>query len=269
MTECAFCGAWFVWPQPTAEAIAAHYDRNVSGMPEDLRAWRTDTTQDRWYEVVASRIARTAANANLRSATLVVDVGAGGMELTRRLADTFDHAEIEAWDLFADRADLPPSARRIDLNRLDAVPPPSASFDIVACVAVIEHILDPAALLRLLRSITAPGGFAYVAGPEVTSTAHRVLRRHWPYYCPDEHLTLPSLRSVEESVALAGGGRYVLRRMNVHYSLKYLLRFLRIPLPVPRSLDVVLPIPAGAFELIWYNDAVSGSASRETAALPA
>ena len=89
------------------------------------------------------------------------------------------------------------------------------------------------------------------------------------YEVEDEHLTLPSLRSVEESVALAGGGRYVLRRMNVHYSLRYLLRFLRIPLPVPRSLDVVLPIPAGAFELIWYNDAVSGSASRETAARPA
>ena len=169
----------------------------------------------------------------------------------------FPRARVEAWDLFADGIPSATSERisshRVDLNQLDRAPRPTRSFDVVACVAVIEHVIDPLALLRFLRSITAPGGFACVVGPEVTSLAHRLMRESWPYYCPDEHLTLPSLASIERALAIVGGGRYELRRVNVHYSLKYLLRFLHVPIPVPAAADFLLPIPAGAFELVWEN----------------
>ena len=251
MTACATCGAWFVWPPQTAASMREHYDRNTAGMPDELRQWRVDTSQEKWYQHLAGRIAKNAAG----EVATVVDVGAGGLELTVSLARQFPSARVEAWDLFADGVPSEPpgriTCRRIDLNRLDDASVPQGSFDIVACVAVIEHVLDPLALLRFLRSITAPGGLTYVVGPEVTSAAHRVLRKLWPYYCPDEHLTLPSLASIEKAVAIAGGGAFQLRRVNVHYSLKYLTRFLRIPIPVPGWMDFLLPIPAGAFELVW------------------
>jgi hypothetical protein len=80
------------------------------------------------------------------------------------------------------------------------------------------------------------------------------LRKRWPYYCPDEHITIPTLTSIERAVALAGGGSYRLRRIGVRYSLKYLLRFLRVPVPVPQRLDLLLLVPAGAFELVWFRD---------------
>ena len=255
MTVCASCGAWFVWPPPTAASMREHYDQNTAGMPGELRQWRIDTSQEKWYQHLARRIARKAGG----DMTAVVDVGAGGLELTVNLAQEFQRARVEGWDLFADGFDgaVPSDAsgriscRRVDLNRLDEESVPQGSCDVVACVAVIEHVLDPLALLRFLRSITAPGGFAYVVGPEVTSTAHRLMRKFWPYYCPDEHLTLPSLASIEKAVAIAGGGAFQLRRVKVHYSLKYLMRFLHIPIPVPAWMDFLLPIPAGAFELVW------------------
>jgi SAM-dependent methyltransferase len=258
MTVCADCGAWFVWPPPTAALMREHYERNRAGMPADLRAWRSGTTQNGWYEYLARRIARAAGNRTVRS---VADVGAGGLELTMSLAAVFSEARVEAWDLFSDRTDqdLPMSSggrvslHRIDLNELENARPPDRKFDVVACVAVIEHVLDPVALLRQLRSMTAPGGSAWVVGPLVTSIAHRVMRNAWPYYCPDEHLTLPSLRSIERAVADLGGGEHELRRVNVRYSLQYLLRFLRVPIPIPRAVDFLLPIPAGAFELVWHN----------------
>jgi SAM-dependent methyltransferase len=224
-------------------------------MPEELRASRNGTRQDHAYDAVAARIAEAARDTRV---TRIVDVGAGDFELTRALARLFPAAAIEAWDLFADKPDVTvphdlPSrvrARRVDLNHLDGFEHDGTRFDVVACFAVIEHVLDPAGLLRFLRSLAAPGGLVYVAGPEVTSAAHRLLGRRWPYYCPDDHLTLPSLRSME--CALRGaGGRYELRRMNVHYSLKYLLRYLNLPAPVPRALDFLLPLPTGAFELVW------------------
>jgi 2-polyprenyl-3-methyl-5-hydroxy-6-metoxy-1,4-benzoquinol methylase len=250
MTECASCGAWFVWPLPSRTTIGDHYRAADAGMPRQLREWRAGTSQRTWYDVLARRIASLKPNPRT-----VADIGAGALELTRSLAEQFPTARLEAWDLFADgvkgRADLPPrvSLHPIDLNVPSS--PTGRSFDAVACVAVVEHVLDPLALLRLLHSIAAPGGLIYVAAPNVDSLAHRLLGRAWPYYAPDDHLTLPSLRSIAAAIALSGQGRYRLRRMNVHYSLRYLARFLRLPLPVPASLDVLLPIPSGAFELVW------------------
>ena len=254
MTVCESCGAWFVWPRPTPAAVLEHYGQNVHGMPAGLRAWRSDTIQARAYERVARRIARLAASKNVKT---IVDVGAGALELTVSLAREFRGALVEAWDLFADGLDRPipediadrVRLRRIDLNQLDAASP-SGSFDVVACVAVIEHVLDPIALLHLLRSLIAPGGFAYVVAPEASSLAHRILRSRWPYYHPDEHVNLPTLQSIERAVTPLGG-RWQLRRTNMHYSLKYVLRYLHLPLPLP---DILLSIPAGAFELVWQNE---------------
>jgi len=216
-------------------------------MPSQLREWRTGTSQSGWYDVLARRIA------NRGPAKTIADIGAGGLELSASLSRV-TAANIEAWDLFAAGipTDLPDrvTAHRVDLNALQ---PSAKQFDVVACVAVIEHVIAPLDLLRFLRSITAPGGFAYVVGPEVTSLAHKLMRKSWPYYCPDEHLTLPSLESMRRAVAIAGGGRFELRRTNVYYSLKYLLRFLRVPIPVPARVDLLLPVPAGAFELYWWS----------------
>jgi SAM-dependent methyltransferase len=251
MTVCASCGAWFVWPRPTASSRQEYYEKNRAGMPGQLRDWRRDTSQGSWYRFLAQRVATHAIFRDIKS---VADIGAGALELATALDRRLD-AHVEAWDLFADG--LPASSipcRQIDLNRLDDAPPPGATFDVVTCVAVIEHVVDPLALLRFLRSITAPGGFAYVVGPDAGSIARRLLRTKWPYYCPDEHITIPTLTSIKRALAIAGGGAYRLRRMSVRYSLKYLLRFLRVPLPVPDPLDIVLRVPAGAFELVWSRD---------------
>jgi len=254
MTVCSSCGAWFLWPPPSAADVAAHYESNRDGMPAELRTWRQDTNQAAWYSHLAKRVLRAAGKRPVKS---VVDVGAGAMELASAFSRDLPNASVEAWDLFADREDIHSdriTTRRIDLNRLADTPTPAGSFDVVACVAVIEHVVDPRALLRLLSSITAPGGLTYVVGPDAGSIAHRISRKAWPYYCPDEHLTLPTLTSIDRAVSELGGSSFRLRRIPVRYSLKYLLRYLRVPLPVPRFLDAALPIPAGAFELIWLRD---------------
>lgn len=256
MTVCASCGAWFVWPMPAAEQMARHYGKKTAGMSAHLWRLRAGTSQGEWYRWLSTRVARLSAG---RDAREIVDVGAGPLDLTVSLAGQFPEARVEGWDLFADGIPrIPDSAAagritlsQVDLNRVDRESLSGRLFDIVVCVAVIEHVIDPLALLRFLHSITAPGGFAYVAMPEAGSHAHRILRRAWPYYCPDAHLTLPTRRSIEGAVAMLGGGRYQLRTLTVRYSLRYLLRYLRLPLPIPAAADVLVPIPAGGLELVW------------------
>jgi SAM-dependent methyltransferase len=44
------------------------------------------------------------------------------------------------------------------LGRVEDLPVPNASFDVVLCTQVLEHCDDPAAAVRELRRVTAPGG---------------------------------------------------------------------------------------------------------------
>jgi SAM-dependent methyltransferase len=259
MTVCAACGAWFTWPQPTPEMLVAHYAQHTAGMPDDLRQYRVNTRQTEWYELLARKLAK-AARVSGRTVSTVADIGAGGLELTTSLAREFPAARVDAWDLFADGFNpaLPPeiadriSLHKLDLNRASEADIPPHSYDLVACVAVIEHVIEPIALLRLLARITAPGGFAYVVGPRVDSWFRRLMRTSWPYYCPDEHLTLPTITSVRRAVTIAGGGAFEVHRTNVHYSSRYLLRFLHFPKALAAAFDVLVPVPAGAFDLRWW-----------------
>jgi SAM-dependent methyltransferase len=258
MTSCPRCGAWFTWPRPTADRINTRYAEQQAGMPARLREWRHDTVQSGWYDWLAGRISAAATRYGT-NVSRIADVGAGALELSRSLSLRFPSARITAQDLFADAAMVNRishasiTLQQVDLNRLDLSSAAAAQFDVVACVAVIEHVLEPLALLRYLRSITAEGGFVYVAGPLADSWARRLMRSRWPYYSPDDHITIPTRNALRTAVALSGGGAIELHPIAVRYSSRYLLRFLRAPEFVARAFDVLIPIPSGAFELIWRH----------------
>ena len=63
-------------------------------------------------------------------------------------------------ELFPDAVafDLPGSAHAQLHGRIDAIPVDDASFDVVLCLQVLEHVPDPAAAVRELNRAVRPGG---------------------------------------------------------------------------------------------------------------
>jgi SAM-dependent methyltransferase len=78
----------------------------------------------------------------------VLDVGCGDRPYERLLSGT---AEIVGFDQ--------PGNAHADLHgSIEAIPVEDASFDVVLCLQVLEHVPDPAAAVRELRRVVKPGG---------------------------------------------------------------------------------------------------------------
>ncbi len=61
-------------------------------------------------------------------------------------------------------------------------------FDVVAMNDFLEHLTDPAAALRLVRSLLQPGGVAFISTPDIGSIIARLAGRLWPHLKPNEHI---------------------------------------------------------------------------------
>ncbi len=61
---------------------------------------------------------------------------------------------------------------------VEALPVPDGSFDLVLCTQVLEHADDPAAAVRELRRVLAPGG-RVLASTHGTAVYHPAPNDHW------------------------------------------------------------------------------------------
>jgi SAM-dependent methyltransferase len=144
--------------------------------------------------------------------------------------------------------------RQCDLNRPGFAQQLDLQADLVLSLAVWEHVLRPDLFVRNLLAILRPGGMLYLVSPDHGSAMRFLMRRHWPYFLPGEHL----------NVATCNGARACLERTRkegphaqqavfaspvwAHYPLRYVLKYLRLG-PVARLLPPVsLPLPVGILE---------------------
>lgn len=104
---------------------------------------------------------------------------------------------------------------------------PAAAYDTITAFDTIEHLVDPRSFLVGVRHWLAPDGTLALTLPDMGGLLPRILRRHWFYYWPDDHLYYFRRRTI--SRLLGEAGFRVLRLETAHklLNLEYAAQVLR------------------------------------------
>lgn len=191
IVTCEGCRLMFVAPRLSAEENTALYDEayfNGDGFDASVNYVLLDgaphTREDENLGILG-KLAVLKPGRQVR----VLDMGCGTGCLLRALRRE-GYEDVWGVELSEYAAGL---ARAVDGVRVFTgdildVNLPLGSFDVINATEVIEHLRDPRATFRRIKSLLAPGGvFIYSTG-NARGLYARILGKRWPYLHPEGHL---------------------------------------------------------------------------------
>jgi len=115
---------------------------------------------------------------------IILDIGCGEGNLLFRLKDKFD--ELYGLDVAPSRLkeaeakikEIDPSKaskfKFIEGNADSPLPFPNESFDVITCIAVMEHVYDIFSLVKEMFRVLKPGGYVVAEVPNIAYLKHRI-----------------------------------------------------------------------------------------------
>ena len=198
--RCLDCQLVFANPQVKPEVV--------------LAAYREGSSNDLWIDVLTSE-ANMAADRQRFGRVLdliepwrvggrLLDVGCSIGHFLRLAADRgWDGLGLEVGNRAVRYAREQMGVQVTEKLLADADLPPG-SFDMVACLALLEHLNEPLELLRQVHQILKPGGVLVVSVPNVESLACRIMHEATATFDGRNHLIYFSPRTLTRMLKLAG-----------------------------------------------------------------
>lgn len=189
--RCKSCGLVFLNPRPGVQEIGQFYDEEYyGGGRQKFRDW-IETLRLYFARRRASRMKRFFPGGGR-----ALDVGCGQgtfLELLRK-----EGWEVQGTERSPDSAcrarlsGLPVSVGEVQRGQF-----PDHSLDLVTLWQVIEHLYDPAVLMRRIHPMLRNGGMVAISTPNIESLQARVFREKWFHLDPPRHLYLFSPQTLE------------------------------------------------------------------------
>jgi SAM-dependent methyltransferase len=160
--QCLACKMVFLSPRPPAAGMKDYYDEFYSDKQD------RDPRQERRAQRHLRRL-----NRHFVRPGRVLEIGAGDGYFLHAARDA--GWEIEGLELSAPRVQHAQEWFGLPLQNCDlmAAALKPATFDAVVMLQLIEHMHDPAAVLRKVRSLLRPGGILTLSTPNILAYARK------------------------------------------------------------------------------------------------
>jgi SAM-dependent methyltransferase len=218
LVACPACDLVYASPVPSPEALAQAYEIAAFDSAEEAR-YAARTYAEELGSLISTLPDRQGA----------LDIGTGeGAFLAELLKLGFsDVAGVEPSAAPIAAAD-PEIAKRIEHGVFHSEIRPAGSLSLVTCFQTIEHVPDPAALVRDAAALLKPGGALVLVCHDRRALLNRVLGLRSPIV-DLEHMQLFSPRSVEELLRRGGLRGVGHRPIRNRYPIRYWARLLPLP----------------------------------------
>lgn len=242
--RCGDCGVLFA-PDFFGEAELAELYASMAPNMDDVPVDSLEATQNGYFDAAAR-------GAKLRGGYLELGPDVG--YLARRAAElgAFDHfwlfepnraVHAQLADAVGDR----PHTILGEMTDLSVVP--DGSVGLAVMVHVLDHLLDPMAMLRQCRAKLRPGGTILIVTHNEASLLRRAMGRRWPPFCL-QHPQLYSPASTRRMLERAGFKDVRVARSKNYFPVDFLIRQAAWAMKV--RLDA-LPLPKTALGLRLGN----------------
>lgn len=201
--RCEGCGLVYLDPRPSESELPRIY-------PEDYHAF--DFSAERFgfvYKVRRRLEARRALQwcEELGDDARIIDVGCGdGFHL--RLLRDFGRPDWRLEGVDPSRRAVEAATRaglEVHEGTVERVALPESSYDLALLVATIEHVADPAGVLRSVRALLKPGGRAVVVTDNTDTLDFKLFGgRHWGGYHFPRHWNLFNPRALRRLAEKTG-----------------------------------------------------------------
>ena len=119
----------------------------------------------------------------------LLDVGcATGFFVELALSHGYDAYGIDPSAFAAQKARELVGKKRISVGTLDTLQIPPHSYDIITLFDVFEHLNNPLETLTRIKKLLRPNGILVIATGNTASLWAKVLKKHWTFYIPPQHL---------------------------------------------------------------------------------
>lgn len=192
--SCSECGSVFL-DQPPVNELRTIYPRNYySYGANGHKASLVDQVKERLDARQFARILRRIPGDQLR----ILDIGGGSgasLSLLRRISPRVKEThEVDIDEGARQRAEG--AGHTFHLCKAEDFAPAN-KFNLILMLNLIEHVADPARVLRSIGQLLTPGGLMLIKTPNVETLDCRIFRNHnWGgYHCP-RHFVLFNLSSI-------------------------------------------------------------------------
>jgi SAM-dependent methyltransferase len=272
--RCRECGLVYLDPRPIPTELPRIYPPNYHAF---------DFSPERFgfvYRVRRSLEARRALEwcRGLGDTARILDVGCGdGFHL--RLLRDFGRPgwKLEGVDASARAVEAAQRAGlAVRLGTIEQLALPAATYDLILLIATIEHVDDPAGVLRAVRRLLKPGGRVVIVTDNTATLDFAVFgARHWGGYHFPRHFNLFNRKTLERLAANTeldvDSIETVMSPVNWVYSVRNALVDWGAPVWLVERFSLRSPVALAFFTLVdsAYQIAGSGALLRAVLRRPA